>query len=110
MTEFKTDIEIAQQAQLNHINSIAQKLNIPSDELELYGKYKAKLPLRLLDQEKIEFRREIIDFGEIDIAEFRYLGPEISFFKYSFSSTNRNVARFQSCPKRVAGRKRHYNI
>ena len=54
MTEFKTDIEIAQQAQLNHINSIAQKLNIPSDELELYGKYKAKLPLRLLDQEKIE--------------------------------------------------------
>ena len=53
MTKFKTDIQIAQQATLEHINDIATKLNIPSQELELYGKYKAKIPLSFLNQEKI---------------------------------------------------------
>ena len=53
MTKFKTDIQIAQQATLEHINNIATKLNIPSQELELYGKYKAKIPLSFLNKEKI---------------------------------------------------------
>ncbi len=53
MTKFKTDIQIAQQATLEHINDIATKLNIPSQELELYGKYKAKIPLSFLNKEKI---------------------------------------------------------
>ena len=53
MTKFKTDIQIAQQATLEHINDIASKLNIPSQELELYGKYKAKIPLSFLNKEKI---------------------------------------------------------
>jgi len=48
-----SDIAIAQQTSLAHINSIASKLGIDSDELELYGKYKAKLPLHLIDDEKI---------------------------------------------------------
>lgn len=39
----KTDIQIAQEAQMFHIKEIAQKLDITEDELELYGKYKAKL-------------------------------------------------------------------
>ena len=51
---FKTDLEIAQDAKLNHINSIAKKLNIDEDELELYGKYKAKLPLTLIDDNKLK--------------------------------------------------------
>ena len=51
---FKTDLEIAQEAKLNHINSIAKKLNIDEDELELYGKYKAKLPLSLVDDNKVK--------------------------------------------------------
>lgn len=38
-----TDIEIAQQAQLKPITEIAQKLGINEDELEPYGRYKAKL-------------------------------------------------------------------
>ena len=39
----KTDIQIAQEAKLDHINEVAKKLNISDEDLELYGKYKAKL-------------------------------------------------------------------
>ena len=52
--ELKSDLEIAQAAQMKHITKIATKLNIPEDDLELYGKYKAKLPLHLIDQEKVD--------------------------------------------------------
>ena len=38
-----TDIEIAQQADIRQITEIAEKLGIEDDELELYGRYKAKL-------------------------------------------------------------------
>ena len=48
-----TDLDIAQSVTLEHINSIASKLDIAQDDLEHYGKYKAKLPLRLIDDEKI---------------------------------------------------------
>lgn len=44
----KTDLEIAQSTQMKHIKDIASKLNLNEDDLELYGKYKAKLPLELL--------------------------------------------------------------
>ena len=43
-----TDIEIAKQADIKPISDIAEKLGISDDELEFYGKYKAKLPLSLL--------------------------------------------------------------
>ena len=39
----KTDIEIAQEAELVHIEEVAKQLGISSDDLELYGKYKAKI-------------------------------------------------------------------
>lgn len=48
-----TDIEIAQSVAIRPIKEIAAKLNIQEDDLEFYGKYKAKLPLSLLNQEKI---------------------------------------------------------
>ena len=38
-----TDIEIARTAKLKPITEVAAKLDIPADELEMYGKYKAKL-------------------------------------------------------------------
>ncbi|MGN1372595.1 MAG: formate--tetrahydrofolate ligase [Candidatus Coproplasma sp.] len=41
-----TDIEIAESAKLEDIRKIAQKLNLSEDELELYGKYKAKVNLK----------------------------------------------------------------
>lgn len=49
-----SDIEIAQAKTLVHIKNIAQKLNIDEDNLEMYGKYKAKLPLDLIDEERIK--------------------------------------------------------
>ena len=39
----KTDIEIAQEASMIHIKEVAKKLDIPEEELDFYGKYKAKL-------------------------------------------------------------------
>ena len=44
----KSDIEIAQEAQMVHIREVAAKLDIPEDDLELYGKYKAKLSVELI--------------------------------------------------------------
>ena len=38
-----TDIEIAQNAKPEHISAVAEKIGISADELEFYGKYKAKL-------------------------------------------------------------------
>ena len=40
---FKSDIEIAQEAKMIHIRDVAAKLGISEEELEFYGKYKAKL-------------------------------------------------------------------
>jgi len=51
--EYKTDIDIAQNTTLIHIKEIASKLKIQEDDLELYGKFKAKLPLDLIDEEKV---------------------------------------------------------
>ena len=45
---YLTDIEIAQQCKMKHINEIAAKLNISDDYLEQYGKYKAKVDYNLL--------------------------------------------------------------
>ena len=39
----KTDIEIAQEAEMFHIKDVAKNYDISEDDLELYGKYKAKL-------------------------------------------------------------------
>ena len=39
----KSDIEIAQEAKMEHIKDVAAQIGIKEDELEFYGKYKAKL-------------------------------------------------------------------
>ena len=45
---FKTDLEIAQECQMEHIRDVAAKIGIEEDDLEYYGKYKAKVSLDLL--------------------------------------------------------------
>ncbi len=50
---FPTDLEIAENADILHIKEIAKKINIAEDDLEYYGKYKAKLPLSYINEEKI---------------------------------------------------------
>ena len=49
----KTDIDIAHEATMKPITEIADKLGIPHDDLVPYGKYKAKLPLKLIDHKNL---------------------------------------------------------
>ena len=48
----KTDIQIAQEAKMLHIREVAAQYGITEDDLEFYGKYKAKLTDELWDQVK----------------------------------------------------------
>lgn len=48
----KTDIQIAQEAKLKHIGEVAKQLSISEDDLEFYGKYKAKLSDELWEKIK----------------------------------------------------------
>lgn len=48
----KTDIQIAQECKLKRIEEIAKKLNLKNEDYEVYGKYKAKIELSLLDKLK----------------------------------------------------------
>lgn len=50
MASKNIDLEIAQAATMQPITQIAQKLNIPAESIEQYGKYKAKLPLDLINE------------------------------------------------------------
>lgn len=54
------DLAIAQSAAILHIKEIAAKAGIAKDDLEYYGKYKAKLPLHLIDEEKIKKSKLIL--------------------------------------------------
>jgi formate--tetrahydrofolate ligase len=54
MSTFPSDLEIAQAAPIRHIKEIAAKIGISNDDLEYYGKYKAKLPLKMIDNEKVQ--------------------------------------------------------
>jgi len=47
-----TDLEIAKKCTLQHIVNIAEKFGVDTDEIEMFGKYKAKLPLHLINEEK----------------------------------------------------------
>lgn len=48
----KTDVQIAQEAQKMHIREIAKKVGVSEDSLELYGNYKAKVDLEVLQSKK----------------------------------------------------------
>ena len=56
----KQDIEIAQETKIRPIVEIAEKLGIPQDELEMYGRYKAKIPLHFIDEERIKRAKLIL--------------------------------------------------
>ena len=48
----KTDIQIAQEAEMLHIREVAAKIGIEEEDLEFYGKYKAKLSDELMERVK----------------------------------------------------------
>ena len=49
-----TDLEIAKQAELKYISIIANKLGLKSEEIEMYGQYKAKIPLSKINLKKAQ--------------------------------------------------------
>jgi len=52
--KMKSDLQIAQEARPLYINEIAGKLNINEEDLEHFGRYKAKVPLKYIDNKKWE--------------------------------------------------------
>lgn len=56
----KKDIEIAQAARIKPIAEIAEILGIPGNEIEPYGKYKAKIPLSFINDEKVKKAKLIL--------------------------------------------------
>lgn len=57
---FKSDIEIAQEAKPQDIREIAKKLGLNDDEVELYGKYKAKVDYNLLKKDNKDKKAKLI--------------------------------------------------
>ena len=46
------DLEIARKVNLQHISEIAKKFGVSEDDIEMYGKYKAKIPLSYIDEKQ----------------------------------------------------------
>lgn len=57
---FPTDLEIAQSANMQPIAAVGEKLGIDPDRMENYGRYKAKLPLNLIDETKVKKAKLIL--------------------------------------------------
>ena len=74
----KSDIEIAQEAQMLDIREVAAKVGVAEDDLELYGKYKAKISDNLYSklQDKKDGCKEWPIEGE---ALFSYKGEPLPF-------------------------------
>jgi formate--tetrahydrofolate ligase len=53
MSKVPSDLDIAQAAKLQHITKIAAKLGLTEDDIDMYGKYKAKISLHLIDEAKV---------------------------------------------------------
>ncbi len=56
----KTDLEIAKSADMRPITEIAAKLGLNENDLYLYGKYMAKLPLRIIDDNEVKKKKLIL--------------------------------------------------
>jgi len=50
----KSDIEIARSTELKKIKQVAESISIPREEVENYGRYIAKIPEQLIDEEKVK--------------------------------------------------------
>lgn len=49
-----TDLQIAKTVTLKHISDVSKSFGIEPNEIEMYGKYKAKLPLKFIDKDKAQ--------------------------------------------------------
>ena len=56
----KTDIQIARESELRPISDIAEQLGIAPEKVEPYGRYMAKVPVSLIDEERVKKSRLIL--------------------------------------------------
>ncbi len=56
----KSDIEIARSVKMKKISGIAESLGIPEEQVEPYGRYMAKIPYGLIDEEKVKRSKLIL--------------------------------------------------
>ena len=70
----KSDIEIARSIELKKIKQVAEGVGIPREEVENYGRYIAKIPEQLIDEE-IERSGKAVQLFEIEIEHIS--GKEI---------------------------------
>ena len=57
----KSDIEIARSIELKKIKQVAESVGIPREEVENYGRYIAKIPEHLIDEEKVKQSNLILE-------------------------------------------------
>lgn len=57
---FKTDIQIAQENVMQPINQIAEKINLPDEAIDFYGKYKAKIDYSVINEEEAKKAKLIL--------------------------------------------------
>ena len=65
----KTDIQIAQEAVMEPITEVAKRLDITEDELELYGKYKAKITDEYLEKIKNFLEKSNYEIDNIEYSD-----------------------------------------
>lgn len=58
--KYLSDIEIARACEMSPVTEMAKKLNIPEEDLELYGKYKAKISRNFIDKTKDNKKGKLI--------------------------------------------------
>ena len=93
----KSDIEIAQEVELRPITEIAETAGIPDEKLEQYGKYKAKIDLSLLKDEKRErSEQEVSCPGLVCFAVWLFAGEMRRFyFVLSKNAAQKIAGEFQ---------------
>ena len=98
----KTDIEIAQEAEMLPIKEVAQRVGLQEDDLELYGKYKAKISNEYYESIKDNEDGKLILVTAIKVPEHIL----IYFSLHNKSKNNRNQQQYKigraSCRERVS--------
>ena len=76
----KSDIEIARSVELKKIKQVAESIGIPRDEVENYGRYIAKIPEYLIDEEKVHHAEEYFRKHGAASTFFGRLIPAVRLF------------------------------
>ena len=87
----KSDIEIARSIELKKIKQVAENVGIPREEVENYGRYIAKIPTHLIDEEKVKKSNLI-------------LVTAITATKAGIGKTTVSIGRWRLCPSASYGK------